>query len=677
MKHHTPNRLIHAKSPYLLQHAYNPVDWHEWNVDALMKARDTNRPILLSIGYSACHWCHVMEHESFSDESIAALMNRYFVCIKVDREERPDIDAIYMTAVQRMTGHGGWPMTLFLTPEGNPFYGGTYYPPEDRGRMPGFRRVLQSVHTAWLDREVQLRTAGTDMRNEIYTMLGVPVATHAITEQLISNAVQQLSVDFDASYGGFGSAPKFPPAMTISFLLRHHQRTQSVQARHMATHTLDAMANSGLYDQLGGGFHRYSVDGEWQVPHFEKMLYDNGLLLTAYAEAFQVTRNPMYARICDETISWAMREMQHADGGFYSALDADSDGAEGTYYVWSAEELDALLQGDAGLVRSFYKVDTTPNFEHQYVLQRRSDVYTFATQTNTDEITLDRIIARAHRILLNARHQRTRPHCDTKIIASWNGLMIAGLATAGRYIGQIAWIDAAQRALDFVHTNMTHHELLYRIWKDGERGQTIGFLDDYANVADAALKLYTANGEPRNLEFAMNLARQIVARFYVESEQRMYDTSDLHEQLIVRPAERTDNATPSGTATAIDVLQRLSIINDEPYFAMIAEQLLASYTLLVERWPNGFGRILQAMEQSVTPSMEIVIAGSGSLTQYVHAHAPFNAIIVYAESNPDVTLCKNKTTIHGNQTVYVCRNYVCEAPATHHADILQRLSGNR
>ncbi|MBM4413228.1 MAG: thioredoxin domain-containing protein [Chloroflexi bacterium] len=668
-----PNRLIHAKSPYLLQHAYNPVEWCEWGTDAITTARESNRPILLSIGYSACHWCHVMEHESFSDESIAALMNAYFVCIKVDREERPDIDAIYMTAVQRMTGHGGWPMTMFLTPEGDPFYGGTYYPPEDRGRMPGFRRVLQSVHTAWLDREAQLRTAAADMRNEIQAMLGVPAASLTITEQLISNALQQLSLDFDASYGGFGNAPKFPPAITISFLLRHHQRTHSAQSLQMATHTLDAMANSGLYDQLGGGFHRYSVDGEWQVPHFEKMLYDNGLLITAYAEAFQVTRNPMYARICDETITWAFREMQHTDGGFYSALDADSDGEEGTFYVWSASELDNLLEDDAGTVRSFYKVDKSPNFEHQYVLQRRGDMSTFATQIQTDEHALHRVIARANDVLIRARNKRTRPHCDTKIIASWNGLMIAGLATAGRYIGQIAWLDAAQKALDFVRTQMSHHDLLYRIWKDGDRGQTIGFLDDYANVADAALQLYTANGEPRNLEFATNLARQIVTRFYVESEQRLYDTSDLHEQLIVRPAERTDNATPSGTATAIDVLQRLSVIHDEPYFALIAEQLLARYAQLVERWPNGFGRILAAMERSVTPSTEIVIVGNGTLAATVHASAVFTDVIVYAASNPELTLCQNKQAIQGKQTVYVCRNYTCESPATNHTELLQRL----
>jgi uncharacterized protein YyaL (SSP411 family) len=670
----TPNRLIHAKSPYLLQHAYNPVDWHEWGDEALTLAKSTHRPILLSIGYSACHWCHVMEHETFSDASMAELMNAHFVCIKVDREERPDLDAVYMTAVQRMTGQGGWPMTMFLTPEGNPFYGGTYYPPEDRGRMPGFRRVLQSVHTAWVDREPQLRQAADDLRSEITTMLGVPDARQPINAELIDRALQQLTTEFDATYGGFGGAPKFPPSMTIAHLLRAYQRTKDAQLLYMATHTLDTMANSGLYDQIGGGFHRYCVDAQWYVPHFEKMLYDNGLLLSTFAEGFQLTRNHEYARICGETITWAMREMRHQHGGFYSALDADTDGEEGKFYAWSADELDTILGDDAPIIRSFFKVDKSPNFEHQYVLQRRIKWQEFASQMNLTPTELLLIVERAIDRLNAQRNLRTHPHCDTKIIASWNGLMVTGMAKAGLYIGQSAWLDDAQITLDFIRTEMYANNLLYRIWKDGERGQTIGFLEDYANVAEAALTLYHANGETRNLRFAIELVHQIVQRFYDKSDERMYDTSDLHEQLIVRPSERTDNATPSGTATAIDLLLRMSMIIDEPYYGLIAEQLLASYAVLIDRWPHGFGKVLQAMERSIVPSMEIVIAGQGNLRKLVHAHAPLHALIVYADQIPDLTLCQNKIQIDNQETVYICHNFQCNQPITAESDLIARFT---
>lgn len=674
MNHATPNRLIHAKSPYLIQHAYNPVDWYEWGEEALAKARSQNRPILLSIGYSACHWCHVMEHESFSDERVATLMNASFVCIKVDREERPDIDAVYMTAVQRMTGQGGWPMTMFLTPEGDPFYGGTYFPPEDRGRMPGFSRVLQSVHTAWHDREQQLREAGQDLRAEISSMLGLPEAQQAITAATIDAAIMQLTNEFDATYGGFGGAPKFPPAMSISHLFRAYQRTKQPTTLHMATHTLDMMVSGGMYDQIGGGFHRYSVDALWQIPHFEKMLYDNGLLLKAYAEGFHLTRNQEYARICSEIITWATTELRHPDGAFYAALDADTDGEEGKYYAWSSQELNALLGNDASLVQSFFKVDTTPNFEHHYVLQRRVDIAAFATQVGMQTADVRRIIDDASQILLNARAQRTKPHCDTKIIASWNGLMITGLATAGRLLGQPGWVDLAQKALDFIQHAMIDNHLLYRIWKDGERGATIGFLDDYANVAEAALAVYQANGDPRNLTLAAHLVHQILQRFYDTTGERMYDTSDLHEALIVRPAERTDNATPSGTATAIDLLFKMSVIADEPYYGMIAERLITAYTPLIERWPHGFGQLLQAAERAIAPSTEIVIAGRGALTTLTHAYAPLLALICYSDDDSTFSLCQNKHLLNDQQTVYVCRNATCDLPITNESALRHKFA---
>lgn len=670
----TTNRLINEQSPYLLQHASNPVDWYPWGNEALTRAKTEQKPILLSVGYSACHWCHVMEHESFSDTDIATIMNAHYVCIKVDREERPDIDVIYMAAVQRMTGQGGWPMTLFLTPEGEPFYGGTYYPPHDRGQHPGFIRVLQSVHTAWVDRADQLRAAAGQLRDEIGQLLLPQRSEEGLTVDTIANIMTTLQKDFDHTHGGFGGAPKFPPAMVISYLLKSYQRTRNTEALTMVDVTLAGMAAGGMYDHVGGGFHRYSVDDHWEIPHFEKMLYDNALLLSAFSEAFHITRNQHYARICHEIVMWLMREMIHPEGGFFSALDADSEGEEGLYYAWTAEELDALLGDDAPLFRSAMRADQNTNFEGKYVLHRRIQESSFCAALDISQNVLSDCIDRCAATLLVVRQHRIPPQRDDKIIVAWNGLMIRALAQAGRILGKPEWTAIAVRAFDFICTNMMPSGQLVRIWKDGVCGNTPAFLDDYATLAHAALELYTSTADPKHLNFATQIAQTILQRFYDPDTQIVYDTSDTHEQLIVRPNDRTDNAVPSGNALTIELLLRLDAIISEPYFSLVAEQLIGHTAKLIQRWPQGFGNTLCGIDLFLNPVVQIVVAGpAGKLLARTMAKMPFNAVVVYAIENNNLTLCQNKTAIHGGETLYICINNHCELPVYDEATLKTQL----
>ena len=671
----SPNRLINEQSPYLLQHAHNPVDWYPWGTEALHRAKTEQKPILLSVGYSACHWCHVMEHESFSDVTIATLMNAHFVCIKVDREERPDIDAIYMAAVQRLTGQGGWPMTLFLTPEGEPFYGGTYYPPHDRGQSPGFTRVLQSVHTAWVDRADQLRTAAGQLRDEIAQLLQPPPHDDFIGLGTINALVGMLQNDFDNTHGGFGGAPKFPPAMTLSFLLRYYQRTRLKNALNMTEVTLAGMAAGGMYDHVGGGFHRYSVDDHWEIPHFEKMLYDNALLLTAYSEAFQVTRNPRYAQICHEIVTWLTREMVHPEGGFFSALDADSEGEEGRYYAWSASELDELLGSDAPLFRAAMRADQTPNFEGAYVLHRRINETAFCDALGITPAILADCIERCVAILLSVRQTRIAPQRDDKIIVAWNGLMIQALAQAGRIFGKPAWTALATRAFDFICTQMMPNGQLVRIWKDGVCGNTPAFLDDYAALANAALELYTTSADTKHIYFAQHVAQTILQRFYDEQTQIVYDTSDTHEQLIVRPNDRTDNAVPSGNALTMELLIRLDAIVGELEYLHVAEQLLKNSASLALRWPQGFGKTLCGLELIENTIVHIVVAGAPSkLLAHTMTKMPLDATVIYTTGNEDLELCQNKTAINGGETLYICVDNYCELPIADEHTLTRQLT---
>lgn len=660
----TPNRLIHAQSPYLLQHAHNPVDWREWNPESLAEAITTNRPIFLSVGYSACHWCHVMEHESFADPVIASIMNESFVCIKVDREERPDVDSVYMTALQRLTGQGGWPMSMFLTPQGEPFYGGTYYPPQDRGQMPGFGRVLRSVATAWRDREHELRQAGQDLQGEITLMMGIPGADAVPDAAMLEECYTRLSTDADYQWGGYGGAPKFPPSMLIQALHRAHQRGSTSPLIAHARLTLDRMASGGIYDQLGGGFHRYSVDGEWRVPHFEKMLYDNGLLLLAYSEAYHSDPQPRYAQVVAETCAWLMREMRLPDGSFAAALDADSDGEEGKFYTWEAAEFGHIAGADTPLGIRYFAMGDTPDLDGNYVLQ-----YAGLPDDEPSDQQLAQVSALRQR-LLGHRDQRTRPACDDKCIASWNGLAIVGLVAAGRVWDNPRWIQAATDALTAVHTVLWHDGVLYRNARQGTRSAVVGFLEDYANIAEAAFAVGMATADARWLQWGQVLVKEIMKRFYDASSQSFYDTSDLHHSLIVRPRERADHATPSGTATALEVLLQCAEIFSEPYYVGIVEEVLAHYTSILRRWPQGFGKILSVSERLVADAIEIVHAGpQGPLWQHIQRHAPLMAVVVKAEALPNALLCQNKASIDGQETVYVCRNMVCQRPVTRLDDL--------
>lgn len=665
----TPNRLIHARSPYLLQHAYNPVDWREWNTESLAEAVTSNRPIFLSVGYSACHWCHVMEHESFADAVIASIMNESFVCIKVDREERPDVDSVYMTALQRLTGQGGWPMSLFLTPEGEPFYGGTYYPPTDRGQIPGFARVLRSVAIAWRDREPELRQAGRDLQSEITLMMGIPNPEGVPDTTVLEECYTRLATDADYTWGGYGTAPKFPPSMLIQALHRAQRRGSPHTLTAHTRLTLDRMAAGGMYDQLGGGFHRYSVDGEWRVPHFEKMLYDNGLLLSTYSEAHQIAPNPRYTHIVAQTCDWLMREMRLADGSFAAALDADSEGEEGKFYTWEAAEFADIAGADTSFALQYFQMSNTPDLDGKYVLQYAG--IPVATQSHTSSEHINQLCQR----LLGHRDQRIRPATDDKCIASWNGLAIGGLVTAGRIWGNATWIQAAKDALAAIEAMLWQQGILYRTARNGVRSPVVGFLEDYANIAEAAFAVGMATADPRWFAWGHRLVNEIIKRFYDAESHSFFDTSDLHHELIVRPRERADHATPSGTATALEVLLVCADIYNEPYYVSIVEDVLSHYTSIIRRWPQGFGKILSVSERLVADTVEIVHAGpQGPLWAYIQQHAPLMAVIVKAESLPDTILCQNKDRIDDQETVYICRNMVCQRPITRQDDLVAMLS---
>ena len=657
------NELAQALSPYLRQHAGNPVHWREWNDAALRDAQSSQKPILLSIGYSACHWCHVMERESFENDAIASLMNQNYICIKVDREERPDLDSVYMSALIRLTGQGGWPMTLFLTPDGLPFYGGTYYPPEDTGRQPGFPRVLESVQAAWRDRQTQVQASAQQLQNEVAQMLQGRPSVAQPSQQTLTNVLNALIPEFDHQWGGFGGAPKFPPAMTLSFLLQYYQRTGNASALHMTMKTLMMMSAGGMYDQIGGGFHRYSVDARWEVPHFEKMLYDNGLLLQSYTQAFRSTRDSRGAMVCADTAQWLINDMQHPLGGFYSALDADSDGEEGTYYVWSADELQTIFGSDRDNLARIFRCDGPPTFEDKYVLQRQ-----FATAEDWPTVfsPSNRIVYEASvELLLKQRRERTKPFCDRKVIPAWNALVISGLIHAGMTFSRPEWIRAAERAYNFIMSTMTIYGTLRRVWLDGQCGTVLAFLEDHANLAIAALDLHRVTGRPEFLHDAMSRVTFIIKNFLNDDTSLLYDTSLMHEQLVVRPSDRNDNATPSGTASTCVALMKLAAIYDDSYYVYLTERLLAPYTDSISRWPAGYGGILQALDLYVGSVMMCIVAGPlGTLIEYVRAALPAHAVILHADVHADLTICAHKIAVNNLETVYICIDTTCSAPLT-------------
>ena len=677
------NRLSGETSPYLLQHAHNPVDWYPWGEEALARARAEDRPILLSIGYSACHWCHVMERESFENADIARLMNDTFVNIKIDREERPDLDNIYMEAVQAMTGQGGWPMTVFLTPDGAPFYGGTYFPPADRMGMPGFPRVLRSVAEAYQRSPDAVRDSAQELRGSLGRSL-MGYEEGALTPAVTAHAYQGLADAFDPTYGGFGGAPKFPQPMNYEFLLRHHYRTGEPRALEMTRVTLDHMAHGGIYDHIGGGFHRYATDAIWLVPHFEKMLYDNALLARVYLEAYQVTGDEEYRRVVEETLDYVTREMTSPEGGFYAAQDADSEGVEGKYFVWTPREIAAVVGADdAPLVCAYYGVTERGNFEGENILHRMIPLADAARDTGATPEHMQTVVERARPLLLAARERRVKPGRDDKILTAWNGLMLRSFADAARVLGRDDYRAVAERSADFLLTNLkTGNGRLLRTYKDG-RAKIDGYLDDYAALANGLLALYALTFEPRLFAEARALAGAILARFWDEREGGFYMTSDDgHTELISRPKELFDNAVPSGNSTAVDVLLRLAALSGDNNYAERAERTLQGLTGIVQRAPSGFGRALAAMEFALSTPTEVAIAGDpgdGATDALLHVvNGAYRPIVVTAVTRPGaleagIALLEGRDRVDGQAAAYVCERFACRRPVTSPEDLAKEL----
>ncbi len=599
------NRLQHETSPYLLQHASNPVDWFPWGEEALERARTQDKPILLSIGYAACHWCHVMERESFEDPETAALMNERFVSIKVDREERPDLDAIYMDAVQAMTGSGGWPLTAFLTTDGRPFFAGTYFPNEDRHGLPSFRKVLAAIADVWEHRRAEAETQSAKVTEAIERTGRLGASAEPLTEEVLRAAFDGLRAAFDPRWGGFGRAPKFPQPMTLEFCLRMHLRG-TPDALELVTTTLDRMAGGGMFDQLGGGFHRYSTDERWLVPHFEKMLYDNALLIRLYVHAWQVTGNERYRTVATQTCDYLLRELRHPQGGFFSSQDADSEGVEGRFFVWSWDEL-VEVGGEA--VATAFGATPGGNWEGTNVLWRPLPLDAVAAELELEPDDLARDLEAARSRLFELREGRVHPATDDKVLAAWNGMAIAALAEAGRAFGDAAYVDAAVRAAEFVLEHLRDGSgRLLRSWRDGRSGRP-AFADDHASMADACLVLYETTFELRWFEHARSLADELVRRFRDPERGGFFQTGDDAEALVVRPKDLSDNAVPSGNSAAAEVLLRLAHLTGEPAYERAGVDALRLVRDAMAGAPSGFGHALGALEAYLSPVKEVAIVG--------------------------------------------------------------------
>ena len=665
------NKLAEETSPYLLQHAENPVDWYPWGQEALDRARQEDKPILLSIGYSSCHWCHVMAHESFEDEATAKVMNDLFINIKVDREERPDLDAIYMQAVQAMTGHGGWPMTMFLTPFGEPFYGGTYYPPEDRQGMPSFRRVLESVADAYRNKPDAVAQTSRQLVALYDSAKTRARSEGAITPRVLDLAYRGIAQKFDVRHAGFDAAPKFPPTMTLDFLLRYWRRTGAEYALQMTRETFRAMARGGIYDQIGGGFHRYSVDTIWLVPHFEKMLYDNALLVRLGSHLWQATRDDEVRRVTVETIGWVAREMTAPEGGFYSSLDADSEGEEGRFYVWSAAELDQLLGSDAGVVKDYYGVTAGGNFEGSNILHVRTDPSLIAAKAGISPQLFDKILADAKETLYPVRSRREWPGRDDKVIAAWNGLMLRGIATAARVLEDEGFRKLAVKNGEFLHREMIHNGRVMRSWTSGQ-AKISGFLEDYAAVALGFLALYELTFDGVWVERATDLASSMIKWFWDDELGLFFDSPSDSENLITRPRDVTDNAIPSGNSLAVDLLQSLAELRRDPEMSRRATFIVESLATPMLQYPTAFGHLLGATDMMVNGAVEVALAGKPgdrnfrALEHEVAVHYVPSLVLAggLPEGQEAIALLAGREPKGGHATAYVCRSYACDEPAT-------------
>ncbi len=679
------NRLSQESSPYLLQHASNPVAWNPWGEEALTASREQDKPILLSIGYSACHWCHVMEHESFENEEIAQVMNDEFINIKVDREERPDLDAIYMNFVQMTTGSGGWPLTVFLTPDLVPFYGGTYFPPDDRYGRPGFKRVLEQIKEAFRQRRGEIEAGQAETIRRLQEASQWSIAEEVIQETVLDEAYNGCRQQFDSHHGGFGGAPKFPSAMVLASLLRYSKRRGSESALDMASLTLDEMARGGIYDQLGGGFHRYSVDERWLIPHFEKMLYDNALLARVYLEAHQLTGNPFYRTVVEETLDYVGREMRHPEGGFYSAQDADSEGEEGKFYAWTPDEIQEILgEEDAEIFNGYFDVTSTGNFEGSNVLHPRLELAAHARNVGISPGQLTDLLTQARAKLLEVRETRIKPGLDDKVLASWNGLMLTAFAEAAFTLDRPDYLETAVSNAEFLSTQMVVEDRLFRTWKDG-KAKLNGYLEDYAMVVEGWIATYQATGDTRWLDDAAALIEAQIRLYWDPESKDFYFTPSDHERLLIRHKEYMDNATPSGNAVSCFNLLRLAKILGKRDYHEKAEHMLGRVSRALSRHPLAFGFWQQALDFFLGPVQEFALVGPQTEQEQLLAaikgrYLP-NKVLASSESVDDalgrkIPLLAGKMALEGKATAYLCKDYACQKPVTTRAELEELLTAS-
>ncbi len=675
------NHLSGETSPYLLQHADNPVDWYPWGSEALAKAMAEDKPIFLSIGYAACHWCHVMAHESFEDPSVASIMNAFFVNIKVDREERPDLDNIYMSFVVATTGQGGWPMSLFLTPEGKPFFGGTYLPPKQMHNLPAFREVLETVAQLWKEDRSRLLSSSEELSAWVQSKGQSQVSTDELTPHVLDQAATIIAEGYDWQNGGWGSAPKFPQPMLIEFLLRRASAGDQA-CLHMATHCLKAMIQGGMYDLVGGGFARYSVDPTWLIPHFEKMLYDNAQLARIYLHAYQLTGEPAFREVTEATLDFVLRELTHPQGGFYSSLDADSDGEEGKYYLWTTGEIRAVLKdsSDVEIFLTVYGLNEKGNFEGKNILRQVGSETELASRYNLPEQTVHEKLKQMRKQLLEARSQRVCPATDDKVLASWNGLMFPVFALAGRVLGNAHYLQAAIQNADFLIGNLINHGQLFRSWRQGITRHAAS-LEDYAGLALGLLSLYQADPNPRWFQAAKELVQHLLEHF-PDPAGGFFDTSDSHETLLYRPKDLQDNATPSGNAQAVIALLRLAAFEGRNDWRGMAEEAISANLGMIRRYPSAHAQWLCAADDALSQMHEVAIIGDpedqatesflqllwrGYYPHVVVAAAPFPP----PEGSP--ALLNDRSLLNSRPTAYVCRDFVCQKPVNDPQAMLAQL----
>ena len=681
-----PNRLINEQSPYLRQHAYNPVDWYAWGEEALTRAKSEDKPIMLSIGYSACHWCHVMERESFENDAIARLINENFVPIKVDREERPDLDQIYMDAVQLITGRGGWPLTMFLAPDGRPFFGGTYYPPTDRQGMPGFPRILMAVAQAYRDKAKEV-TNNLDKLTEALGALTNYVPTSGdLKPGLAVESARALATHYDSINGGLGGAPKFPNTFVFSLFLRMQAADGDESMAEMVQHTLSKMARGGIYDQIGGGFHRYSVDQRWLVPHFEKMLYDNALLARLYLDAGRALNEPEFLSVAREILDYVLREMTSPEGGFYSAQDADSEGEEGKFFVWTPEQVDAVIGPELGAIAErYFDISIEGNFEGANILHRTIELADAARMFKVTEDEMVSKIREIRSLLFAAREERVKPGRDEKVLVAWNAMIIAALAEGYRALHDRRYIEAAERAVDFIMTKMWDGHALKRSFKDGVARHN-AYLEDYAQLLGAMVGVYEASLDAKYLAHARTLADVILERFIDKEKGGFFFTSDDHEALITRSKAAFDGSTPSGNSAAAMALLRLYGYTGDERYRVEAERTLKLFREFIEKQPFGFSHMLEAVDLYQRGPTEVVIVGkrdSAELLELVERlgliYVPNLAIFVADESDSAAKekflpeQVRDKRQIDGKVTVYVCREHTCTPPITSFKDLQKEL----